>query len=96
VKPAQASVVGGGERTDSPWLRAAMLTPSVSGFMTTNRVGEIDPRWQQTLLRKPTQSLAMSFSADPHLGMVAEHFSGNAVVFLATTTFAPQTTASIR
>ena len=29
----------------------------------------------------------MSFSADPHLGMVADRFSGSAVVFLATTTF---------
>jgi uncharacterized protein YcbK (DUF882 family) len=96
VKPALAPVMGGGERADSPWLRAAMLTPSVRDFLTANRVGEIDPRWQQTLLRKPAQSLAMSFSADPHPDMVAEHFSGNAVVFLATTTFAPQTTASIR
>jgi uncharacterized protein YcbK (DUF882 family) len=96
VKPALAPAMGSGERADSPWLRAAMLTPSVSGFMTTTRVGAIDPRWQQILLRKPAQSLAMSFSADPHLGMVAGHFSGNAVVFLATTTFAPQTTASIR
>jgi hypothetical protein len=96
VKPALPPVVGGGERTDSPWLRAAMLTPSVSGFMTANRVGEIDPRWQQSLLRKPAQSLAMSFSADPHLGMVADRFTGSAVVFLATATFAPQTTASLR
>jgi hypothetical protein len=39
----------------------------------------------------------MSFSADPHLGMVADRFDGRAVVFLATTTFtAPQTTASLR
>jgi len=96
LKPALALAVGGGEHTDSPWLRAAMLTPSVTGFMTANRVGEIDPRWQQTLLRKPAQSVAMSFSADPHLGLVADRFSGNAVVFLATATFAPQTTAALR
>ena len=38
----------------------------------------------------------MTFSADPHLGMVADRFSGSAVVFLATTTFAPQTTASLQ
>jgi uncharacterized protein YcbK (DUF882 family) len=96
VKPPLAPVAGGGERSDSPWLRAAMLTPSFSGFMTTTRVGAIDPRWQQSLLLKPAQSVAMSFSADPHLGMVADRFSGNAVVFLATANFAPQTTASIR
>ena len=74
-----------------------MLTPSVRGFMTATRVGEIDPRWQYALLHKPSQSLKMTFSADPHLGMVADRFSGSAVVFLATTTFtAPQTTAALQ
>ena len=32
----------------------------------------------------------MTFSADPHFGMVADRFDGRAVVFMATTTFAPQ------
>ena len=97
-KPPFASTLamGGGGRSDSPWLRAAMLTPSVRGYMTLTRVGAVDPRWQHELLHKPAQSLAMTFSADPHLGMVAYRFSGSAVVFLATTTFArPQTTASL-
>jgi hypothetical protein len=93
---APALAIGGGTRIDSPWLRAAMLTPSMSGFMTATRVGAVDPRWQHDLLVKPAQALAMSFSADPHLGMVADRFSGSAVVFLATATFAPQTTASLR
>jgi len=98
LKPLLASTLamGGSERSDSPWLRAAMLTPSVRSYMTATRVGGIDPRWQYELLHKPAQSLTMTFSADPHLGMVADRFSGNAVVFLATTTFAPQTTASLR
>ena len=88
-KPPFASTLamGGGERSDSPWLRAAMLTPSVRSYMTLTRVGAVDPRWQYELLHKPAQSLAMTFSADPHLGMVAYRFSGSAVVFLATTTF---------
>jgi hypothetical protein len=93
---APALAIGGGAHFDSPWLRAAMLTPSVRGFMTATRVGAVDPRWQHDLLVKPAQSVAMSFSADPHLGMVADRFSGSAVVFLATATFAPQTTASLR
>ena len=98
AKPALAPALamGGGERSDSPWLRATMLTPSVTGFMTTTRVGAIDPRWQQALLHKPAQSVMMTFSADPALGMVADRFTGSAVVFLATATFAPQTTASLR
>jgi hypothetical protein len=98
VKPPLASplAMGGGQRTDSPWLRAAMLTPSVRGFMTATRVGTVDPRWQRDLLVKPAQSVMMTFSADPHLGVVTDRFTGNAVVFLATATFAPQTTAALR
>jgi hypothetical protein len=97
VKPPVASVMGGdGQVSDNPWLRAAMLTPSVH-YMTASRVGALDPRWLQDLLHKPAQSLTMSFSADPHLGTVADRFSGSAVVFLATTTFLlAQTTASLR
>ena len=98
VKPPLASplAMGGGQRTDSPWLRAAMLTPSVRGFMTATRVGAVDPRWQRDLLVKPAQSVMMTFSADPHLGVVTDRFTGDAVVFLATATFAPQTTAALR
>ena len=94
VKPPAMTI--GGQRADSPWLRAAMLTPSVRGFMTATRLGALDPRWQHDLLHKPSQSLVMTFSADPHLGMVADRFTGSAVVFLATATFTPQTTASLR
>jgi uncharacterized protein YcbK (DUF882 family) len=94
VKPPAIAI--GGQRTDSPWLRAAMLTPSVSGFMTATRLGRVNPGWLGTLLDKPVQSLVMTFSADPHLGMQADRFSGHAVVFLATATFATQATASLR
>jgi hypothetical protein len=98
VSPPMASTlaIGGGERFDSPWLRAAMLTPSVRGYMTTTRVGPVDPRWQRKLLGKPPQSVMMTFSADPHLGMVDDRFSGTAVVFLATTTFNMQKTAALQ
>jgi len=86
----------GGQRSDSPWLRAAMLTPSVSEFMTSTRLGQLNPAWLHDLLHKPAQSLVMTFSADPQLGMLADRFSGNAVVFLATATFTTQTTASLQ
>ena len=78
-----------------PWLRAAMLTPSVSDFMSATRLGPVDPRPLHELLHKPSLSLVMTFSADPHLGMVADRFSGQAVVFLATAIFGTQT-ASLR
>jgi uncharacterized protein YcbK (DUF882 family) len=101
VKPPLAaakatSLANGGQRLDSPWLRATMLTPSVSGVMTAMRLGPADPRQLQELLLKPSQSLVMTFSADPHLGMVADRFTGSAVVFLTTATFTTQTSASLQ
>ncbi|MBI3704903.1 MAG: DUF882 domain-containing protein [Rhizobiales bacterium] len=78
-----------------PWLRAAVLTPSVSDFMNTTQLGPVDQRPLNELLHKPSQSLVMTFSAEPHLGMLADRFSGQAVVFLATATFTPQTTAAV-
>lgn len=94
--PLAPAMAIGGQRADSPWLRAAMLTPSVSGFMTTTRLGHLDPRPLHALIYKPSQSLMMTFSADPALGMLADRFTGPSVVFLATATFTTQTTASLR
>ena len=79
---------------NSPWLRAAMLTPSVTTHMSATRIGAVDMRPLQEMLYKPSQSLAMSFSNDPNLGLMANRFSGPAVVFLATTTFTTQSTAA--
>jgi len=73
-----------------------VVTPSVSEFMTAMRLGPTDPRVLGELLLKPNQSVAMTFSADPHLGMVADRFSGSAVVFLATASFTKQAQASLR
>ena len=91
--PLAAAMYSGGQRLDSPWLRAVVMTPSVSEFMTAMRLGPTDPRMLGELLLKPNQSVAMTFSADPHLGMVADRFSGSAVVFLATASFTTQTQA---
>jgi uncharacterized protein YcbK (DUF882 family) len=93
--PLTAAMAIGGQRFDSPWLRAAMMTPSVSDFMTATRLGRVDPRWQARLLDKPSLSLVMMFSADPQPGLLTDRFSGSAVVFLATATFSNQT-ASLR
>jgi len=93
--PLASSRLSGGLGHDSLWLRAAMLTPSVREFMTTTQMGGFAPPPRE-LLDKPAQALTMTFSADPHLGMVADRFSGSAVAFLATTTFTTQTTASLR
>jgi hypothetical protein len=96
VKPPLAvALASSGQHPDNPWMRAAMLTPSVSGYMTATRLGTADLRPLHELLLKPSQSLVMTFSADPHLGMVDDRFTGSAVVFLATATFTTQT-ASLR
>ena len=93
---AAAHITGGGGRTDSPWLRAAMLTPDLSSYMTATQMGARDMAPLSQLFHKPVQALMITFSADPGLGIVADRFTGAAVTFLATATFAPQTTASLR
>jgi uncharacterized protein YcbK (DUF882 family) len=81
-------------RPDSPWLRAAMVTPSVSGYMTATRIGAVDMRPLQELLHKPSMSVVVTFSADPRHGLASGRFNGPAVVFVATTTFAAPSTAA--
>ena len=90
-----APMTSGAQRLDSPWLRAAMLTPSVSGAMTATRLGEVDPRGYEPLLHKPVQAVAMSFSGDPWSGLRADRFSGSAIVFVGTATFVRTRTASL-
>ncbi len=96
VKPAAAESVSAQQAFQGPWLRAAMLTPSVSSYMTVTQLGPSNMQSLQNLLHKPSMSIAMSFSADPNSVIALGQFSGPAVVFLAATTFALQTTASLR
>jgi uncharacterized protein YcbK (DUF882 family) len=96
-KPPLSPVVADAQRrVDSPWLRAAMHTPSFSTYMTATRIGTVDMRPLQEFLYKPSLSVAMTFSPDPQFGMLASRFNGGpAVVFLATTTFTTRSTAEI-
>jgi len=97
AKPVAAPVMSfGGQRADSPWLRAAMLTPSVRGVMTATSFGTFDPRPLHKLLHQPSDTLTMTFSAEPAPGLMADRFNGSAVVFLATTSFAHTKTAALR
>jgi len=92
--PSQGS--GNGPRSDSPWLRAAIVAPSISGYMTATRLGALDMRSMQELLHKPSTSVVMSFSADPQSGLMTGRFTGQAVVFVATTIFqAPSTVSAL-
>ena len=73
-----------------------MLAPDLSSFMTATQMGARDMSQFGHLFLKPAQAVMMSFSADPSLGLVTHSFTGQAVTFLATATFVPQTTAALR
>jgi uncharacterized protein YcbK (DUF882 family) len=88
--------VKAGQRFDEPWLRAMIVTPSARSFMTSTLFGAQDFRTLKPFLQKPASSLSMTFSADPHRGLVSELFKGEAIVFLATVTFDSQRTAALR
>ena len=98
VSSAPAAVAGHvkpGESFNDPWLRAMILSPSAQGFMSTSLLGAADYRNLGGYLQKPTASVMMTFSDDPHLGMTPERFNGHAVVFVSTVTF-HQRTAALR
>lgn len=83
------------DRLDTPWLRAAILTPSVENFLNTTLLGAPDFIGLRSFMVKPSRALMMTFSAEPYSGLAHNAFSGSAVTFLATTTFG-QRTAAIR
>ena len=96
AKPSQAGEPSGhSPHGNSPWLRAAIVTPSVSGYMTATRFGAVDMRPLQGLLHNPSISVVMTFAADPQPGLQPGRFNGPAVVFVATTTFEMQSTAAV-
>ncbi len=85
-----------GQRLDSPWLRAIVLSPSVHRFMSTLAFGARDVTSLSALMVKPASAVMMTFSNDPAMGLPHDHFSrGNAIVFLPTVTY-PTRTASLQ
>lgn len=72
---------------DDPWLRAALVAPSLHTAMTTALWGVPDFAQLSALMEKPAATVVMTFSDDPHHGMTSERFAGGAVVFLSTVTF---------
>ncbi len=81
------------DQRDDPWMRAMILTPSAQDFMNTSLLGAPDFRTLSPYLRKPSQSVMMTFSDDPYLGMTDAKFSGAAVIFVSTVTFQGRTAA---
>ena len=80
-------------RLDSPWLRAIVLSPSVTRFLCITALGARDFRTLTPLMVKPANSVLMTFAADPQPGLTQDHFSGNAIVFVSTVTYPLHTAA---
>jgi len=84
-----------GMRYDDPWLRAMIMTPSMTDAMTATLYGRPDLTELRNLMLKPNDSLMLSFQDDPYAGMAPDRFGGDAVVFLTTHAFTHRT-ASLR
>jgi len=91
------TVIKDGAHVANPWLRAIVLSPSVKRFLTTVALGDRDFRALASLMVKPRNSVKMTFSADPNLGLSQDHFSGAAIVFVSTVNYTtPTHTASLQ
>jgi uncharacterized protein YcbK (DUF882 family) len=80
-------------RYDDPWLRAMIMTPSISDSMTATLYGRPDLGELRNLMRKPRASLMLSFSEDPFSGPAPDQFRGEAVVFMSNHAFDKRTAA---
>ena len=72
-----------------------ILAPSASTSMNATVLGDTDMTLMRAHFVKPQTAVAMSFSDDPLLGMVCDHFTGSATAVLATQSFVMRT-ASLR
>ena len=77
------------------WMRVMMLAPSATRSMVTTVLGDTDLTTMRTYFAKPQAAVIMSFSDDPQMGLVSDHFTGSATARLDTTSFALRT-ASLR
>ncbi len=80
---------------NSVWMRVMMLAPSASSSMNATMLGDADMTVMRVYFVKPQAAIAMTFSDDPQMGMVADRFSGSATAKLTTQSFVMQT-ASLR
>ena len=83
----------GSGRLDSPWLRAIVVSPSVTHFLCITALGAPDFLTLAPLMQKPANSVLMTFAADPQPGLTQDHFSGSAIVFVSTVTYPLHTAA---
>ena len=77
------------------WMRVMILAPSATTSMSATVLGDTDMTLMRAHFVKPQAAIAMSFSDDPQMGMVCDHFTGSATAVLATQSFVMRT-ASLR
>lgn len=75
------------------WLRVMMLAPSASTSMSVTVFGDADLTLMRQHFVKPQEIVAMTFSADPALGLVTDRFTGSATARLETMSFVMRTAA---
>jgi uncharacterized protein YcbK (DUF882 family) len=82
-------------RGNDVWMRVVMLAPSASNALSTTVMGDTDMTLMRAFFVKPQASIAMTFSDDPMMGIVCDHFTGSVTAKLATQSFVLRT-ASLR
>jgi len=82
-------------RLDDPWLRALVVSPSVSRTLSVTSLGARDFRTLAALMVQPDSSVMMTFTAEPNPGLAPDRFSGNPIVFVSTVTY-PLHTAGLQ
>jgi hypothetical protein len=95
AKKTSSGVLANTMRLDDPWLRAVICSPSVHRFLYITELGVRDFRSLSALMVKPANSVLMTFAADPASGLLSDHFSGSAIVFISTVTY-PLRTAELQ
>ena len=73
------------------WMRAMILAPNVSTSMSATVLGDTDMTLMSSYFVKPQAAVAISFTDDPQMGLLCEHFTGSATTKLVTTSFVMQT-----
>jgi hypothetical protein len=82
-------------KSNDTWMRMMILAPSASTSMSATVLGDTDMTAMRAHFIKPQAVIAMSFSDDPQMGMISDHFTGSATATLATQSFVMRT-ASLR
>ncbi len=77
--------------SNDAWMRMMILAPSASMSMSVTVLGDTDMTLMRAHFVKPQSAIAMSFSDDPHMGLVCDRFTGSATTTLTTQSFVMRT-----